>query len=120
MSPSVVVGAAIVLNVGIMVGGVVWARRQLKLVAAERAAADRGPFTVDALPPPGEAVQILVDDERGTPAEREAMHWPDLGWVDATTRLRIEDEVLGWRRPPVGTRRQLQPARAQDKGAGGA
>ncbi len=120
MSPSAVVGSAIVLNVGILVGGVVWARRQLKLVAAERAAADRGPFTLDTLPPPGEVVRILVDDERGVPAEREAMHWPDRGWVDATTRLRIEDEVLGWRRPTVALRRQVRPAGPQDKIVGGA
>ena len=41
MTAVVVVGVAIALNLGILVGGVIWARRQLKLVAAERAARKR-------------------------------------------------------------------------------
>ena len=38
MSPLVPIGTAIVVNVGVLVGGVVWLRRQVKRVAAERAA----------------------------------------------------------------------------------
>ncbi len=41
MTPLVVVASAIVLNVGVLVGGVIWLRRQMKRVAAERAARAR-------------------------------------------------------------------------------
>ena len=43
-------------------------------------------------------MQILVEDDGGAVAELDAMHWPHLGWTDAVTLLRVEDDVLGWRR----------------------
>jgi hypothetical protein len=110
MTRLVVVGLAIALNVAIMVGGIIWAKRQVKLVAAERAAAYRALFALEPLPPAGDEVQILIDDKSGTPAEIAAVHWPYLGWVDAVTLLKIEDEVLGWRGHPFRERRQADPA----------
>ena len=41
MTPLAVVASAIVLNVGVLVGGVVWLRRQMTRVAAEREARGR-------------------------------------------------------------------------------
>ena len=41
MSPLVAIGVAIVVNVGVLCGGVIWLRRQMKRVVAERAAQDR-------------------------------------------------------------------------------
>ena len=42
MSPLVAIGLAIILNVGVLVGGVVWLRRQMTRVAAERAGREPG------------------------------------------------------------------------------
>lgn len=64
MSPLVVVGAAIVGNVILFTGSIVWSNRLVKRVAAERAAAYRAMFVLDPLPPAGEEVQLLIDDER--------------------------------------------------------
>lgn len=100
MNPLVPVGAAIVLSTAVLVGGVAWWKRQAKRVAADRDAHHRGLFVLDPLPPPGETMQILVDDEGGMLAERDARHWPHLGWVDAVTSQAIDDDVLGWRRHP--------------------
>ena len=47
------VGLLIVVSVTIMAGGIVWAKRQVKFVAAERAATYRGLFALEPLPPPG-------------------------------------------------------------------
>lgn len=104
------VGLLIVVNVTIMAGGIVWAKRQVKFVAAERAAAYRGLFALEPPPTPGNEVQILIDDESGMPAEIEAVHWPYLGWVDAVTLLKVEAEVLGWRWHPFRERRRADPA----------
>ena len=41
MTPLLVIGLAIVLNVGVLVGGVIWLRRQMTRVAAEREARER-------------------------------------------------------------------------------
>ena len=106
MTALAVIGSAIVLNAVLFGAAMVWTNRQLKLVAAERAAAYRAMFTLEPLPPQGEEVQILVDDESGMPTEIEAVHWPYLGWVDATTLMKVEDDVLGWRWHPFRERRQ--------------
>lgn len=43
-------------------------------------------------------------------AELDAVHWPNLGWVDATTLLKVEDDVLGWGWHPFRERPQEDPA----------
>ena len=75
----------------------------MKRVAAERAASCRSLFKLEPLPPPGEAVPILVVEEDGRTSQLEAVHWPHLGWTDAVTLLRIEDDVLGWRKHPFAS-----------------
>ena len=100
MTAALVVGLPIVLNVALMTVGMLWAKRQVKRVAAERVARYRGLFKLDPLPPSGDEVQILVEDDVGRVSELDAVHWPRLGWTDATTLLRVEDDVLGWRRHP--------------------
>ncbi len=105
-----VIGCAIALNVGVLTAGVVWSKRQVKRVAAERAAEYRGLFKLQPLPPPGDEVQILVEEEDGRTSQLEAVHWLHLGWTDAITLLRIEEEVLGWRWHPSRERRQDDPS----------
>lgn len=101
---------AIALNVAIMAGGIIWAKRQERRVEADRTASSyRGLFKLDQLPPPATEVQILVDDESGKPIEIEAMHWPHLGWVDAVTLQKIDEEVLGWRWHPLRDRSDEDP-----------
>ena len=100
----------VLVNAAILVVGTLWTRRQVRRVAAERAAQYRDLFVLEPPPPPGDEVQILVDDERGMPVELGAVHWPHLGWVDATTLLRVEEEVIGWRWHPFRQRPQDDPA----------
>ena len=100
MSPLLPIGLAIVLNVTVLGVGLAWSKRQLRRVAAEREAQYRGLFKLVPLPPPGEKVLILVEDDDGKVSEIDAVHWPQLGWTDAITMLRVDDDVLGWRQPP--------------------
>ncbi len=104
------IGLVVGVNVAILIAGTLLARRPVKRVAAERDAQFRALFKLEPLPPPGDEVQILVDDERGMVAKLDAVHWPYLGWTDARTLLPVEDDVLGWRWHPFRERRQDDPA----------
>ena len=53
-------GLLVAVNVTIFAVGTLWSRRQVKRVAAERAAQFRGLFKLEPLPPPDDEVQILV------------------------------------------------------------
>ena len=104
------VGFLILVNATIFAAGTVWTRRLSKRAAIERAAEFRDLFKLEPLPPPGDEVQILVDDERGMLAKLDAVHWPYLGWIDAQTLLAVEEKVLGWRWHPFRERPHEDPA----------
>ena len=100
MTPLLPLGLALALNATVLGAGTLWLRRQAKRVTAERAGEYRSLFKLDPLPPAGEEVQILVEDDDGRTSEIEGVHWPAIGWTDAVSMLRVEGDVLGWRRPP--------------------
>ena len=104
MTPLLPLGLAIALNTTVLGVGVVWMRRMAKRAVAVRATAYRALFQLEPLPPAGDEVQILVEDDDGRTSQLDAVHWPHLGWTDAVTMLRVEDDVLGWRRHPFRRR----------------
>ena len=94
------IGLAIALNGIVLTAGTVWLRRQSKRVEVERAAEYRAMFSLEPLPPARDEVQILVEDDDGRTSEIEGVYWPAIGWTDAVTLLKVESDVLGWRRHP--------------------
>ena len=110
MSPLGFLGLAVAVNLLVFSSGIFWMGRQMKRAEAERAADYRAMFVLEPLPPQGEEVQILIDDEHGMLAKLDAVHWPHLSWIDATTQLPVEDDVLGWRWHPFRERRQDDPS----------
>ena len=88
---------AIALNAAVLGAGTLWLRRQAKRVTTERATEYRGLFQLEPLPPAGDEVKILIEDDDGRTTEIEGVHWPAIGWTDAVTMLSVEGEVLGWR-----------------------
>ena len=107
MTPLLPLGLAIALNVTVLGAGTLWLRRQAKRVTAERATEYRGLFQLEPLPSAGDPVQILVEDDDSRTSEIEGVHWPAIGWTDAVTMLRVDGDVLGWRRHPF--RREPPP-----------
>lgn len=72
-------------------------RCALASMKVDHITAYRGLFHLQPLPPPGEEVLVLCQDEHRQTSVIEAVYWPYLGWTDAVSLLMVEGSVLGWR-----------------------
>ena len=96
--------------------GLVWVRRRLARVAAQRRAALRAAFMTAGLPARDEIVQLLLDADGERPSFAFACHEPVSGWINSDTSLPITGSVLGWRPHPFfpGRRRAADAERPVD------
>jgi hypothetical protein len=54
-------------------------------------------FVADRDPAPGNPVELLCEDHRGTYVLPFLCQWTDAGWRNTETKEAIEAMVLGWR-----------------------
>ena len=102
MTASAFFGFVIGVNIAIMATGVHLVQTSGKARCRRaRRAVPRALHTRTAPRRPAPRCRFLVEDERDMAAQLEAMHLPHLGWVDATTLLRVRRRSAGLALAPL-------------------